>query len=127
MTRVSLLALLCAVAAFLGGCSKSNNLLFGEVEARVGTHTVRVTDCYRFEVPPPERLPDSGGQPAYRFVPCRDADVRIVAGQLTVNARAYGALKEEDSVLVDHGVVSVQRTRSPDVDRRGIARGAAHR
>ena len=101
------IGLLIAAAAALSSCSRSNNLLLGEVEARVGEHTVRVTDCYRTSVPPPERLPDIDGQPSYRFMPCRDADVRIRAGELLVNGRSYGRIGETDAVLVDHGVVSV--------------------
>ena len=101
------IGLLIAAAAALSSCSRSNNLLLGEVEARVGEHTVRVTDCYRTSVPPPERLPDIDGQPSYRFMPCRDADVRIRAGELLVNGRSYGHIGKTDAVLVDHGVVSV--------------------
>ena len=106
MARLSVLASLCFIAG-LCGCSRSNNLLFGEVQAQVGAHTVRVTDCYRTSVPPPERLPDANGHASYRFMPCRDADVRIGAGELTVNGRSYGRIQESDSILVDHGVVSV--------------------
>jgi hypothetical protein len=100
------LALSC-VALLLAGCSRSNNLLMGEVEAQVGRHTVRVTDCYRTTVPPPERLADINGQASYRFIPCRDADVEIRAGELVVNGRSYGRIGDADAVLVDHGVVSV--------------------
>ena len=100
--------LLIALAVALSACSRSNNLFLGEVEAQVGTHTVRVTDCYRTSVPPPERLPDLDGQPAYRFMPCRDADVRIQAGELTVNGQIYGPIGETDAVLVDHGKVLVK-------------------
>jgi hypothetical protein len=80
----------------------------GEVQAQVGRHTVRVTDCYRWTVSPPERLPDVNGQPSYRFMPCRDADVRIQAGELAVNGQSYGHIGENDAVLIDHGKVSVQ-------------------
>jgi hypothetical protein len=103
MTRA--LPLLAAVA--LSSCSRSNNLLFGEVEAQMGRHTVRVTDCYRTSVPPPERTPDVNGQPSYRFMPCRDADVQIRAGELVVNGQSYGRIGETDAVLVDHGKVLV--------------------
>jgi hypothetical protein len=95
-------------ASLLCACSRTNNLLLGEVEAQVGRHTVRVTDCYRTSVPPPERLQDVNGQPSYRFMPCRDADVRIRAGELTVNGQSYGRIGDTDFVLVDHGKVSVQ-------------------
>ncbi len=94
-------------AILLAACSRSNNLLLGEVEAQVGRHTVRVTDCYRTSVPPPERLPDVNGQASYHFIPCRDADVHIRAGELIVNGQSYGRIGETDAVLVDHGRVSV--------------------
>jgi hypothetical protein len=97
------------IAAVIGlfSCSRSNNLLMGEVQAQVGNHTVRVTDCYRTTVPAPERLADVNGQPAYRFMPCRDADIRLQGRELTVNGEAYGPIGETDSVLVDHGKVVV--------------------
>ena len=41
-------------------------------------------------------------------MPCRDADVRIQAGELAVNGQGYGRIGESDAVLVDHGKVSVQ-------------------
>jgi hypothetical protein len=91
------------------GCSRSNNLLLGRVEAEVGSHTVVVTDCYRTSVPPPQRLPDAAGQAVYRFMPCRDADVLIRGDELLVNGQTYGRLNPTDAVLVDHGVVSIQR------------------
>ena len=48
--RLVSLCSLCLLAA----CSRSNNLLLGRVEAKVGTHDVVVTDCYRTSVPPPQ-------------------------------------------------------------------------
>ena len=101
------LCLLLAAAILLAGCSQSNNLLLGRVEANVGSHTVVVTDCYRTKAPQPERLPDESGQAVYRYMPCRDADIWIRGSELTVNGKAYGHLNPADSVLVDHGVVSV--------------------
>ncbi len=95
------------VIAAMSGCSRSNNLLLGQVEAKVGRHTVRVTDCYRIHAPLPERLPDVNGMPAYRYMPCRDADVQIHAGELVVNGQSYGRIGDADAVLVDHGKVSV--------------------
>jgi hypothetical protein len=100
-------AFLALAAVVLSSCNRSNNLLLGEVQAQVGRHTVRVTDCYRTSVPPPERLPDMNGQPSYHFMPCRDADVQIRAGELVVNGQSYGRVGETDAVLVDHGKVSV--------------------
>ena len=82
-------------------------MFLGEVQAQVGKHTVRVTDCYRTSVPPPQRLADVNGQPAYRFSPCRDADVHIEGAELMVNGQSYGRIGEMDSVLVDHGKVSL--------------------
>jgi|SRR5215471_6055986 len=106
------LTFLIVIAVALSACSRSNNLLLGEVEAQLGTHTVRVTDCYRISVAPPERLPDVNGQPAYGFMPCRDADIRIQAGELIVNGQSYGRIGETDVVLVDHGKVSVTLAES---------------
>jgi hypothetical protein len=73
---------------------------------------VVVTDCYRTQAPQPERLPDESGQPVYRYVPCRDAQIWIRGEELTVNGRGYGHLNPSDSVLVDHGVVSVGKGRA---------------
>ena len=105
--KTPLIACLCA-AALLAACSRSNNLLFGRVEAAVGGHTVVVTDCYRTSVPPPRQYEDLG-RPAYRFTPCRDADVLIRGEELTVNGQSYGSLNPGDDVLVDHGVVKINR------------------
>jgi hypothetical protein len=99
--------LMVIMAGVYTGCSRSNNLLLGEVEAQVGTHRVRVTDCYRTSPPQPERLADMNGQAAYRYMPCKDADVEIRGSELTVNGRPYGQMGTADPVLVDHGVVSV--------------------
>jgi hypothetical protein len=100
--------LIIAAACLLGACSRSNNLLLGEVEAEVGGHTVRVTDCYRSSPPGPERLADANGVAAYRYMPCRDADVRITGAELVVNGQSYGRIGVTDAVLVDHGKVSVK-------------------
>jgi hypothetical protein len=90
-------------------CSRSNNVLLGRVEAKVGSHTVVVTDCYRTSVPAPQRVePQQSGAPAiYRFTPCRDADVLIRDEELIVNGTSYGRLKQGDTVTVDHGKVLV--------------------
>jgi hypothetical protein len=103
----SIVLLAAGMAGVLTGCSRSNNLLLGEVEAQVGAHRVRVTDCYRTDPPQPERLADLNGQAAYRYMPCKDAVVEIRGSELTVNGRPYGQLGPADPVLVDHGVVSV--------------------
>ena len=107
-------ASLCFAAILLVSCSRSNNLLLGRVEAQGGTHTVVVTDCYRTSVPPPT-TEAGGGPPVYRYTPCRDADVVIRGDRLTVNGRSYGHIGANDSILVDHGVVS---THSAEVSSR---------
>jgi hypothetical protein len=86
------------------GCSRSNNLLFGRVEAVVGGHTVVVTDCYRTKVPQPVAESDGG-----TFTPCRDAVVAIHGEQLTVNGASYGPLTRNARVIVDHGRVSIEK------------------
>ena len=94
------------ITVALGGCSQSNNLLLGRVQATVGDHTVVVTDCYRTSVPAPEQTTAADG-PVYRFTPCRDADVVIRRDRLVVNGRSYGPLGAGESVTVDHGEVLV--------------------
>ena len=98
------LAFCCVATLMTAACSRTNNLLFGEVQATMGTHTVVVTDCYRTSVPSAQKTPDG-----YRFMPCRDGDVVIHDETLSVNGKSYGHLNPSDSVLVDHGVVSVNR------------------
>jgi hypothetical protein len=99
-----LIAMRCA-ALLAGGCSRSNNLLLGRVEAVVGGHTVVVTDCYRTKVPAP--VPEAGG---VTFTPCRDAVVAIRNEELTVNGISYGHLGAGARVIVDHGRVSIEKT-----------------
>jgi hypothetical protein len=102
-----LLATVCSVLA-CPACTRSNNLLLGRVEAQVGGHTVVVTDCYRTSVPRPEQVSGPAGSAGtYRFVPCRDADVTISAGNLMVNGQTYGTLAAGDTVVVDHGKVLI--------------------
>lgn len=88
----------------IAGCSRSNNLFLGRVEAVVAGHTVVVTDCYRTSVPRP--VADANGA---RFTPCRDADVVIRGERLTVNGTPYGPLTPNAKVVVDHGRVSIER------------------
>ncbi len=101
------------VAAIFGlmalalACSRSNNLLLGEVQAKVGSHDVRVTDCYRTLVDPPRETKERDGTLSYRFTPCRDADVLIRHDRLLVNGVSYGPISPDESILVDHGVVSI--------------------
>jgi hypothetical protein len=100
----------------LSGCSRSNNVLLGRVEAAVGGHTVVVTDCYRTAVPQPRKEEGSPGvPPAFRFTPCRDADVLIRGEELIVNGASYGHLKPGEDVIVDHGIVVVGH-RAPTRD-----------
>jgi hypothetical protein len=103
---------LCVAALLLSACSQSNNLLLGRVEATVGTHRVAVTDCYRSSAPEPRKLADEDGKAVYRYMPCRDADVWIRGEELTVNGNPYGHLNPADGVLVDHGVVSIERHKA---------------
>ena len=101
--------LLAAAVLYSAACSRQNNLLLGRVESPVGTHTVVVTDCYRTSAPGPEQIDAT----AYHYVPCRDADLWIRGEELTVNGKSYGRLNPGDGVLVDHGVVSIQRKHAP--------------
>ena len=104
--RVELLLAMLLVAA----CSRSNNLLQGRVESRLGEHAVVVTDCYRTSVPAPAPVARAAdGSAIYRWTPCRDADVVITGAQLAVNGTSYGVLRAGDRVIVDHGVVRVER------------------
>ena len=97
------------VAILIGaGCSRSNNLLMGRVEAMVGSHDVVVTDCYRTSVDPPQSTANG-----YRFAPCVDAVVEIRGAEVIVNGRSYGKAKADDPILVDHGVVSVGTRKGP--------------
>ncbi len=93
-----------SVGMLVGGCSRSNNLLSGRVEATVAGHSVVVTDCYRTRVPQPQA--EANGA---RFTPCRDADVLIRAEQLTVNGTPYGSLPPGARILVDHARVSIEK------------------
>ena len=93
-----------SAALLIVGCSRSNNLLLGRVEAMVAGHTVVVTDCYRTSVPAPVQASDGA-----TFTPCRDAVVAIRNEQLTVNGTAYGPLARDAKVLVDHGRVSIEK------------------
>jgi hypothetical protein len=99
-----------AVAALSVSCGRSNNVLLGRVEAKVGGHEVVVTDCYRTEVPAPRKVEGDtagGARETYRFTPCRDADVLISDEELSVNGTRYGRLRPGDSVTVDHGKVLI--------------------
>ena len=107
-------AIILTLSACLGAlvffipCNRSNNLLLGRVEAKVGRHTVVVTDCYRTTVPPPEKIADTSGVTTYRFAPCRDTEVMIRGDELTVNGQTYGKLRDGAEVIVDHGRVEIR-------------------
>lgn len=103
---------ICGLILVCSGCSRSNNLLLGRVEATVGGHTVVVTDCYRTSVTPPEKVGGPGEQ-SYRFMPCRDADVLIRNDELIVNGSSYGLLKQGDAVTIDHGKVLINELVVP--------------
>jgi hypothetical protein len=113
------LAYLCA-ATLLCACSRSNNVLLGRVEAKVGEHTVAVTDCYRTSVPAPQKVEASStdGRVTYRFTPCRDADILIRDEELVVNGTSYGRLKPNDAVTVDHGKVLINEREGQPVANR---------
>jgi hypothetical protein len=104
-TLLSASSILLFFALLISSCSKSNNLFFGRVEAKVADHIVIVTDCYRITVPPPEQLKGADNKPFFRYAPCMDADVGISGDQLVVNGRSYGSLSAGDTVMVDHGKV----------------------
>lgn len=112
-TRVNVILIILCVTILIGACSKSNNILLGRVEEKVGSHIVIVTDCFKTSVPPPQLLKSASDKPFYRFTPCLDADVVIDGDQLIVNGRSYGAIKQTDTVLVDHGKVLVNNVVSP--------------
>jgi hypothetical protein len=96
------------LALSISACSKSNNLLFGRVEAKVGTHTIIVTDCYRTSVPSVQSFKDPADSSiSYRFTPCADAAVVIRGERLSVNGISYETLAPGDTVVVDHGQVLV--------------------
>jgi hypothetical protein len=106
----------CCIAITLSpACSRSNNLLMGTVEATAGSHRIVVTDCYRLSVDPPREITGPPGESGYRYTPCRDADVLIRleglngSAEAIVNGRSYGHINAADSILVDHGVVSIGR------------------
>jgi hypothetical protein len=101
------------LALLLGSCSKSNNVLLGRVEEKVGSHIVIVTDCYKTSVPPPQLLKSASDKPFYRFTPCLDADVVIDGDQLIVNGRPYGTIGQADTVIVDHGKILVNNAVPP--------------
>jgi hypothetical protein len=101
------------LAAFVllsSGCSRSNNVLLGRVEATAGGHAIVVTDCYRTSVDPPKTV--DGG---FQFTPCRDADILIRGDQLSVNGQSYGHFGPNDPILVDHGVVSINERKAQPV------------
>ena len=100
---------LCVFPLFLLGCSRHNNLLLGRVELSIGTYIMVVTDCYRISPPGPQRVEAA----SYHYMPCRDADVWIRGEELTVNGKSYGRLNPGDAVLVDHGIVSIERKLKP--------------
>lgn len=103
---VALLSLFWLVIT-LPACSKSNNVLLGRVEAKVGEHIVIVADCYKTSVPPPQLLKGDDAKPFFRFAPCLDADVVFNDDQLIVNGKNYGSVGQQDTVIVDHGVILV--------------------
>jgi hypothetical protein len=114
--KTSGLVILVSFALSFGACSKSNNVLLGRVEEKVGSHIVVVTDCYKTGVPPPQLLKSASDKPFYRFTPCLDADVVIDGDELIVNGKSYGTIRQTDTVTVDHGRVLVNNTVAPITD-----------
>jgi hypothetical protein len=113
VTQAKLLGAFGCIAVFLASaCSRSNNLLLGTVEADAGSHHIVVTDCYRLSVDPPREIAGPPGESGYRYTPCRDADVLIRGEEAIVNGRSYGHINAGDSILVDHGVVSISRAKT---------------
>src|SRR5678815_520257 len=108
---------ICGLVMAYSACSRSNNLLLGRVESKVGGHTVVVSDCYRTSVTPPEKVGGPSEQ-SYHFKPCRDADVLIRNDELIVNGSSYGFLKQADAVTVDHGKVLINEIAVPPVTNR---------
>ena len=89
------------------GCSKSNNLLLGRVEADIDGHKIVVTDCYRTSVPGPQQEKSNDAQPVFRYAPCNDAEIVIHGRDLSVNGTRYASLNVGDAVAVDHGKVLI--------------------
>jgi hypothetical protein len=116
-TRVNILLIVLCVAILFGAGNKSNNILLGRIEEKVASHIVIVTDCYKTSVPPAQLLKSASDKPFYRFTPCLDANVVIDGDQLMVNGKLSGAIKQTDTVIVDHGKVLVNSTEAPVVDR----------
>src|ERR1044071_10485250 len=108
---------ICGLIMACSACGRANNLLLGRVEAKVGGHTVVVTDCYRTSVEAPQKVGGPGEQ-SYHFKPCRDADVLIRNDELIVNGSSYGLLKQADAVTVDHGKVLINESAATPVPRR---------
>ena len=117
MWRKEIGLIICGLVMACSACSRSNNLLFGRVEATVNGHTVVVTDCYRTSFTPPEKVGGPNEQ-SYRFMPCRDADVLIRNDELIVNGTSYGLLKQADAVTVDHGKVLINEMAATPLARR---------
>ena len=117
MWRKEIGGTICGLILACSACSRSNNLLLGRVEATVGGHTVVITDCYKTSSTAPEKVGGPSEQ-AYRFKPCRDADVLIRNDELTVNGSSYGVLKQADAVTVDHGKVLINEMAVPVIARR---------
>ncbi|MCX6134530.1 MAG: hypothetical protein NTU47_12010 [Ignavibacteriales bacterium] len=111
--RLSFLRIVFCVAIQFGACNKSNNILLGRVEEKLGSHVIIVTDCFKTSVPPALLLKSASDKPFYRFTPCLDADVVIDGDVLIVNGRSYGAIKQADTVTVDHGKVLVNNIVTP--------------
>jgi hypothetical protein len=96
-------AVCAATGLALAACTNGNNPLLGRVENEVARHRVVVLGCVTSN-PPEPRSTDDGGS----WAPCKDASVAIQGTALFVNGEGYGELHDGDSVLVDHGKVTVK-------------------
>ena len=104
-TNVGILVLLAFSAATPYGCKCDVSLNKSKKsEADMGTHHVVVKPGATFTS---SSSATGGKQSRYTFK-CGDVTVAIVDEQLIVNGKTYGVLKENDSILIDNGVVHVE-------------------
>ncbi len=99
----------CLCAAFVfQGCAHVESVLLGRVENKIEDHAIVVTDCYRVGGGQAvETIEKSAEGATYKYAPCRDAVIFIKRGELIVNEKSYGLLKQHDAVTVDHGKVLI--------------------
>lgn len=104
-TNLGILVLLAFSAATLYGCKCDVSLNKNKKsETDMGTHHVVVKPGATFTS---SSSMTGGDQSRYTFK-CGDVAVAILDEQLIVNGKTYGVLKENDSILIDNGVVHVE-------------------